>query len=199
MKKYSGSGENETKGGYLTSLKKRLNKNELEVWYEGASVGRVWELWCQSKEIYNENLEENKLPVLARLVPRNGYIFKDDNASVHQIDTRICGQISYKLSKLTCSVLRSKYNRKWVFLYQKKSPISLLAVKSKTDFNEEIRPIWTGITPTYIQSLYVTIPKWIQQVIDHFSLFESFWRSNRVWEERIRLSINKRVKKVNEF
>ena len=42
-----------------------------------------------------------------------------------------------------------------------------MAVKSKTDFNEEIRPIWTGITPTYIQSLYGSIPKRIQQVIDH--------------------------------
>ena len=80
---------------------------------------------------------------------------------------RIHGQKSHKLSKLACPVPRSKYNRKCVAVHQKKTPIPSEAVKSKADLIEEIRRIWTGITPAYIQSLYGSIPKKIQQVTPH--------------------------------
>ena len=52
----------------------------------------------------------------------------------------------------------------WLYIKRKLQSRSG-AVKSKADLIEEIRLIWTGITPAYIQSMYGSIPKRIQQVI----------------------------------
>ena len=89
---------------------------------------------------YQEFLEEYLWAVFARHFPRNGYFLQDDNAPVH----------------------RSRSAQE----YMVRNHISRsAAVKSKADLIEEIRLIWTGITPAYIQSMYGSIPKRIQQVI----------------------------------
>ena len=83
---------------------------------------------------YQKILEENLWPVLARHLPWNGYFSQDDNAPVHR-SRPTQEHMVRKLSKLACSVPRSKCNRNYVAVHQKKTPILLLGCKIEGRFD----------------------------------------------------------------
>ena len=111
---------------------------------------------------YEEILEENLWPVLARHFPRNGHFFQDDNAPVH----RSRSTEEYMVNHINClrwpaqSPDLNIIENVWLYI-KRKLQYRSGAVKSKADLIEEIRRIWTGFTP----SLYGSIPKRVQQVI----------------------------------
>ena len=154
----------------LVQKKTEQNKFEVMIWgcicWEGVGTMAPVE-WNINSLKYQEILEENLWPVLARHFPRNGYFFQDNNAPVHRLRSTQEYMVRNYIICLSWPAQSPDLNIiEIVWLYFKRKLQSRSgAVKSKADLIEEIRRIWTGITPAYIQSLYGSIPKGIQQVI----------------------------------
>lgn len=116
---------------------------------------------------YQEVLEENLWPVLARHFPTGGYFFQDDNAPVHRarstqdyIAQNGINGMSWPAQSPDLNIIENLW-----LLIKRKLQSRVAAVKSANDLFSEIQSIWTEITPCYIQSLYNTIPKRILNVI----------------------------------
>ena len=158
MMKESGSGEKETKGRDLTSFRKRLNRISLSHDMGMHLLGGRGDYDTSRREYKLSKISGNSWGKLVaspcQTFPSEWVFFPGWH-----------GEKSHKLSKLACSVPRSKYKKNvWLYIKRKLQSRSG-AVKSKADLIEEIRRIWTGITPAYIQSLYGSISKRVQQVI----------------------------------
>lgn len=116
---------------------------------------------------YQDILEENLWPVLARHFPQNGYFFQDDNAPVHRARSTQEYVARNRINCLSWPAQSPDLNiieNVWLFIKRKLQSRSG-AIKSKENLIEEIRRIWTQITPAYIKSLYGSIPNRIQHVI----------------------------------
>lgn len=116
---------------------------------------------------YQDILEENLWPVLARHFPQNGYFFQDDNAPVHRARSTQEYVARNRINCLSWPAQSPDLNiieNVWLFIKRKLQSRSG-AIKSKENLIEEIRQIWTQNTPAYIKSLYGSIPNRIQHVI----------------------------------
>jgi transposase len=116
---------------------------------------------------YQDILEDNLWPVLARHFPQNGYYFQDDNAPVHRarstqeyVARNHINCLSWPAQSPDLNIIEN------VWLYIKRKLQTRTGwIHSRADLIEEIRRIWTTITPAYIQSLYRCIPRRIQHAI----------------------------------
>ena len=99
--------------------------------------------------------------------PSEWVFFQDDNAPVHRSRSTQEYMFRNHINCLSWPAQSPDLNVieiMWLFIKRKLQSCSW-AVKSKADLIEEIRLIWTGITPAYIHSMFGSIPKIIQQVI----------------------------------
>ena len=88
---------------------------------------------------YQEILEENLWPVLARHFPRNGYFFQDDNAPVNRSRSTQEFMVRNHINCQSCPAQSPDLNMiENVWLYIKKLQSCSWAVKSKADLIEEI-------------------------------------------------------------
>lgn len=116
---------------------------------------------------YQDILEENLWPVLARHFPQKGYFFQDDNAPVHRARSTQEYVARNRNNCLRWPAQSPDLNiieNVWLFI-KRKLQSRCGAIKSKENLIEEIRRIWTQITPAYIKSLYGSIPNRIHHVI----------------------------------
>ena len=112
-------------------------------------------------------LEDNLWPVLAGHFPQNGYYFQDDTAPVHRarstqeyVARNHINCLSWPAQSPDLNIIEN------VWLYIKRKLQTRTGwIHSRADLIEEIRRIWTTITPAYIQSLYRCIPRRIQHAI----------------------------------
>lgn len=118
-------------------------------------------------EKYQDILEENLWPVIARHFPRGGYFFQDDNAPVHRarstqeyIARNGINCLSWPAQSPDINIIENLW-----LLIKRKLQARISFIKSKDDLVEEIRGIWTSITPDYVQNLYKSIPNRILNVI----------------------------------
>ena len=160
MMKESGSGELRPD---LVQKKTEQNKFEVMIWgricWEGVGTMALVKENINSLK-YQEIHEENLWPVLARNFPRNGYFFQDDNAPVHRSRSTQEYMVRNHINCLSWPAQSPDLNiieNVWLYIKRKLQSRSG-AVKSKTDLIEEIRRIWSEITPAYIQSVYGSIP-----------------------------------------
>ena len=118
-------------------------------------------------EKYQEILEENLWPVIARHFPAENYIFQQDNAPVH---TARSTQEYLHRNDVTCMSWPAQspdlniIENLWLLL-KRKLQTRVGRIGSKEDLFREIQDIWQGITLDYIRSLYRSIPRRLLNVI----------------------------------
>ena len=116
---------------------------------------------------YIDILEDNIWPLIARHFPRNNYLFQDGNAPVHRaaVTGQYCATNGLKcMSWPSQSPDLNIIENVWLFIKRKLQTL-VLNIKTSEDLFREILRIWQSIEPEYIQSLYKSIPRRIQNVI----------------------------------
>ena len=81
-----------------------------------------------------------------------------------------------KLSELAISTARLKHNWKCVENNKIKLQNSKCDILNKKKFVREVKKIWVGLTPAYIQSLYNSIPRRIRSVIVAKGHITKYWK-----------------------
>ena len=118
-------------------------------------------------EKYIGILEDNIWPVIVRHFPNNNYIFQDDNAPVHwaHVTRQYCATNGLKcMSWPAQSPDLNVIENVWLYI-KRKLQTQVLHIKTSDDLFREIQRIWQSIEPEYIQCLYRSIPRRIQNVI----------------------------------
>lgn len=116
---------------------------------------------------YQQILDENLWPVLARHFAQGQYIFQDDNAPVHRARTtqdflRRNGikTMSWPAQSPDINVIENI----WLFI-KRKLQMRTGNIKCSDDLFREIHQIWAAIPPDYVKCLYNSIPRRIMNVI----------------------------------
>lgn len=118
-------------------------------------------------EKYQEILDENLWPAVARHFPAGNYLFQQDNAPVHR--ARSTQQFLHRnnISTLSWPAQSPDLNiieNLWL-LIKRKLQTRVGRIGSKEDLFREIQDIWTSITTDYVRSLYRSIPRRLLSVI----------------------------------
>lgn len=116
---------------------------------------------------YQQILDDNLWPVLARHFSTGNYVFQDDNAPVHS--ARSAQDYLHRNGIRTMSWLAQSpdiniIENIWL-LIKRKLQGRLGRIENKKDLFHEIQRIWYEIAPEYVKSLYQTIPQRLQSVI----------------------------------
>lgn len=118
-------------------------------------------------EKYEEILEDNLWPVVASHFPDNSYLFQDDNAPVHRAGRIGIYKVQNNIKTISWPAQSPDLNiieNIWLYIKRKLS-CRVTFINSNQDLYDEIFRIWTEIPPAYVQSLYMSIPRRIMQVI----------------------------------
>jgi len=119
-----------------------------------------------NSEKYVDILEQNLWPVVARDFEDKPWIFQEDNCPVHK--SRFTMQWKRE-NEIPCLMWPSQspdiniIENVWRKL---KSTLNRRAqdIHSKAELIDAVKAIWSELSPTYIQSLYHSIPTRIRQV-----------------------------------
>lgn len=120
-----------------------------------------------NSEKYQEILENNLWPVLARHFPTGSYLFQDDNAPVHRSRSTMDYIARNHIKSMSWPAQSPDINiieNIWLYL-KRKLQCRKSRINSNADLFREVQAIWMDITVDYVQSLYKSIPKRILQVI----------------------------------
>ena len=116
---------------------------------------------------YQEILDNNLWPVLARHFPSGNYIFQDDNAPVHRarstqnyLHRNGITTMSWPAQSPDINIIENL----WLFI-KRKLQGRIDRIQNRDDLFREIQRIWTDISPEYVKSLYQTIPRRLLSVI----------------------------------
>ena len=114
---------------------------------------------------YLETLGDNVWPVIAKIFLNGGYIFQDDNASCHASRRAVQWKRENKLNCLNWpfqspDIIENVWRTNKIKLQNYKCDIL-----NKKILVREVKKIWVGLTPAYIQSLYNSISRIIRSVI----------------------------------
>lgn len=118
-------------------------------------------------EKYEEILEDNLWPVIARHFQNNSYLFQDDNAPVHRATRLAVYKVQNNVKTISWPAQSPDLNiieNIWLYIKRKLS-FRVNVINSEQDLFYEILRIWTEIPPAYVQSLYLSIPRRLMQVI----------------------------------
>ena len=110
---------------------------------------------------YQQILDNNLWPVIARHFPNDRYIFQDDNARVHRarstkefIHRNGITIMNWPAQSPDINIIEN------IWLYIKRKLQGRVGrIENKDDLFHEIHTIWAAITPQYVQSLYQSIPR----------------------------------------
>lgn len=116
---------------------------------------------------YLETLGDNVWPVIAKIFPNGGYIFQDDNAPCHASRRAVQWKRENELNCLNwpsqspdLNIIENVWRTIKIKLQNSKCDIL-----NKQILVREVKKIWVGLTPVYIQSLYNSISRRIRSVI----------------------------------
>ena len=158
--------------GWRPDLVERREQNSVKVMIWGcicySGVGTLSKVDGNiNAQKYTDILEDNIWPVIARHFPHNNYLFQDDNAPVHRaaLTRQYCARNGLKcMSWPSQSPDLNIIENVWLYI-KRKLHARVLNIKNSEDLFREIQQIWEDIEPRYIQSLYKSIPRRIQNVI----------------------------------
>ena len=120
-----------------------------------------------NSEKYKDILEDNIWPVIVRHFPDNNYLFQDDNAPVHR--SRLLQQykaensfksISWPAQSPDINIIEII----WLYI-KRKLQFRHHVINSNDELFHEIKKIWMDIPASYVQSLFLSIPRRIMSVI----------------------------------
>ena len=116
---------------------------------------------------YQEIIDENLWPVLARHFPNGNYELQDDNAPFHRarstqdfIQRNGIGTMTWPAQSPDISIIENLW-----LLIKRKLQTRVCRIGSKADLFREIQSNSTEITPDYVKCLYRSIPRRILSVI----------------------------------
>ena len=116
---------------------------------------------------YLETLGDNVWPVIAKIFPNGGYIFQDDNAPCYASRRAVQWKRENELNCLNWPSQSPDLNiieNMWRTI-KIKLQNSKCVILNKKILVREVKKIWVGLTPVYIQSLYNSISRRIRSVI----------------------------------
>ena len=116
---------------------------------------------------YEQILDDNLWPVIARHFPDNSYLFQDDNAPVHRAHTVSSYKAINNVKSISWPAQSPDLNiieNIWLHI-KRKLASRVTFIHSDQDLFNEISTIWMRITPAYVQSLYKSLPHRVMQVI----------------------------------
>lgn len=118
-------------------------------------------------EKYQETLDENLWPVIARHFPAGNFLFQQDNAPVHRarstqqfLHRNNINTLSWPAQSPDLNIIENLW-----LLIKTKLQTRVGRIGSKDDLFREIIDIWTAITTDYVRSLYRSIPRRLLSVI----------------------------------
>jgi len=132
------------------------------------SVGTLVEIdGTMNSEKYIETLDSHLWPVVAKNFPNSDYIFQDDNAPCHKSARTQAWKRENDIPTLNwpsqspdVNVIENVWRTMKIRLQTRVTYIT-----NRATLISEVKKIWASLTPTYIQSLYASIPKRLRHVI----------------------------------
>jgi len=116
---------------------------------------------------YEEILEDNLWPVVARLFPQENYIFQDDNAPVHRARSVMEYRCSNRIMTLSwpaqspdLNIIENVWHR-----IKRELQHDVGNITSVTGLKTAIRRIWENLPVDYVQNLYKSILRRISAVL----------------------------------
>jgi hypothetical protein len=116
---------------------------------------------------YIEILDGNLWPVIAKYQQDRPYIFQKDNAPVHTSRETCAWKTQNGINTMNwppqspdINIIENVWRTVKIKLQKRISQI-----KTRQDLIDNVLEIWTSLTPTYIKSLYQSLPKRVQAVL----------------------------------
>lgn len=116
---------------------------------------------------YIETLENHLWPVVAKVFPNGGYIYQDDNAPCHNSKRALewkrqnhINSLNWPSQSPDINIIENVWRAMKIQLRNSKCDI-----RNKDTLVEEVKRIWSTLTPVYIRSLYNTLPRRVRHVI----------------------------------
>ena len=116
---------------------------------------------------YTDILDENLWPVVTKVFPNDPWIFQDDNATPHRSRHTVNWKQGNNIPGMVWPAQSPDINvieNIWRYIKIRLQKV-VHRIKCKDDLVREAKRIWMSIEPTYIKSLYNSIPTRIRRVL----------------------------------
>ena len=115
---------------------------------------------------YIETLDNNLWPVIAKDLPKGGYIFQDDNIPCYKSQRALTWKRQNGINCLNWPSQSPDVNiieNVWM-TFKIQLQKSEADIRNRDTLIREVMQIWVSLTPVYIQSLYASIPRTLKRV-----------------------------------